>query len=143
MLPELLERSGTSPSGSITALYTVLVDGDDMNEPVADAVRSILDGHVVLTRELAHKAHYPAIDVLQSVSRLQSEILSQPLQRAGQAVRELMSAYRDKEDLIAIGAYQQGSDPVVDQAILLRDHIQTFLRQRAEEGTSAHDADEV
>jgi flagellum-specific ATP synthase len=142
-LPELLERSGTSPHGSITALYTVLVDGDDMNEPVADAVRSILDGHVVLTRELAHKAQYPAIDVLQSVSRLQSEILGAPQQRAGQVVRELMAAYRDKEDLIAIGAYQAGSDPVTDRAIALREAIQAFLRQRAEDGSSAAEADEL
>src|SRR3712207_908576 len=109
MLPKLLERSGTAPNGSITGLYTVLVEGGDMDEPVADAVRGILDGHVVLSRELAHKSHYPAIDVLQSVSRLTGEILPEHLQRAGQVVRELMAAYRDKEDLIAIGAYQPGS----------------------------------
>src|SRR5215207_2473401 len=143
MLPKLLERSGTSPAGSITALYTVLVDGDDMNEPVADAVRGILDGHVVLTRELAHKAHYPAIDVLQSVSRLTSEILTPGQQRAGQIVRELMSAYSDKEDLIAIGAYQQGADPVTDRAIEAREAIQLFLRQRAEDASTAEDADRL
>jgi flagellum-specific ATP synthase len=142
-LPELLERSGTSPNGSITALYTVLVDGDDMNEPVADAVRSILDGHVVLTRELAHRAHYPAIDVLQSVSRLQSEVLAPELQQAGQIVRELLAAYRDKEDLIAIGAYQAGTDPVTDRAIAARESILAFLRQRAEDGTTAATADEL
>jgi flagellum-specific ATP synthase len=142
-LPELLERSGTSPSGSITALYTVLVDGDDMNEPVADAVRSILDGHVVLTRELAHRAHYPAIDVLQSVSRLQSEVLAPELQQAGQVVRELLAAYRDKEDLIAIGAYQSGTDPVTDRAIAAREAILAFLKQRAEEGTDAALADDL
>jgi flagellum-specific ATP synthase len=143
MLPKLLERSGTSPSGSITALYTVLVDGGDMDEPVADAVRGILDGHVVLTRELAHKAHYPAIDVLQSVSRLTSEIMPDDLQRAGQTVRELMSAYREKEDLIAIGAYQRGTDPVVDRAIDMRDAIQAFLKQRSEDGTEGADADRL
>ncbi|HWT95645.1 MAG TPA: FliI/YscN family ATPase [Solirubrobacteraceae bacterium] len=140
-LPELLERSGTSPNGSITALYTVLVDGGDMDEPVADAVRGILDGHVVLTRELAHKAHYPAIDVLQSVSRLTGEILTPDLQQAGQTVRELMSAYAEKEDLIAIGAYQPGSDPMVDRAIAAREGIQGFLRQRAENGSSTEEAD--
>lgn len=140
-LPELLERSGTSPNGSITALYTVLVDGGDMDEPVADAVRGILDGHVVLTRELAHKAHYPAIDVLQSVSRLTGEILTPELQQAGQVVRELMSAYADKEDLIAIGAYQPGSDPMVDRAIEAREGIQAFLKQRAENGSSTDEAD--
>jgi flagellum-specific ATP synthase len=143
MLPKLLERSGTSPTGSITALYTVLVDGGDMDEPVADAVRGILDGHVVLTRELAHKAHYPAIDVLQSVSRLTSEILPPSMQRAGQVVRELMSAYRDKEDLIAIGAYQQGTDPLTDRAIAAREAIQAFLRQRAEDASSADEADRL
>jgi flagellum-specific ATP synthase len=143
MLPKLLERSGTSPSGSITALYTVLVDGGDMDEPVADAVRGILDGHVVLTRELAHKAHYPAIDVLQSVSRLTSEILPPDLQVAGQTVRELMSAYRDKEDLIAIGAYQAGTDPVVDRAIAAREAIQAFLKQRADDGTPASESDRL
>ena len=141
MLPKLLERSGTSPTGSITGLYTVLVDGDDMNEPVADAVRSILDGHVVLTRELAHKAHFPAIDVLQSVSRLTTEVLTPDMVRAGQAVRELMAAYRDKEDLIAIGAYQPGTDPLTDRAIAAREPIQDFLRQRAEDGSSTGDAD--
>jgi flagellum-specific ATP synthase len=140
-LPELLERSGTSAHGSITALYTVLVDGDDMNEPVADAVRSILDGHVVLTRELAHKAHYPAIDVLQSVSRLTTEILPPWIVQGGQAVRELMAAYREKEDLIAIGAYQAGTDPMTDAAIAAREPIQSFLRQQATDGTTARDAD--
>ena len=143
MLPKLLERSGTSPSGSITALYTVLVDGGDMDEPVADAVRGILDGHVVLTRELAHKAHYPAIDVLQSVSRLTGEILPEYMQRSGQIVRELMSAYADKEDLIAIGAYQQGTDPITDRAIQSREAIQAFLRQRAEDPSTAEDADRL
>jgi flagellum-specific ATP synthase len=140
-LPELLERSGTSPHGSITALYTVLVDGGDMDEPIADAVRGILDGHVVLTRELAHRAHYPAIDVLQSVSRLATEILPPELLRAGQTVRELLSAYREKEDLIAIGAYQQGSDPLTDRAIAARDAIQAFLRQDVATGSTAQEAD--
>jgi len=141
LLPQLLERSGTSPTGSITGLYTVLVDGDDMNEPVADAVRGILDGHVVLSRDLAHRAHFPAIDVLHSVSRLAGEVLSPEVRRAGQEVRELLSAYRDKEDLIAIGAYQAGTDPVADRAIAAREAITGFLRQPAGEGATSVDAD--
>src|SRR3712207_5597227 len=102
LLPRLLERSGTSDRGSITGLYTVLVDGDDMNEPVADAVRSILDGHVVLTRELAHAGHYPAIDVLQSVSRLEGEVAPPEVRDAATELRRLMAAYKDKRDLISI-----------------------------------------
>ena len=140
-LPRLLERSGTAAAGSITALYTVLVDGDDMNEPVADAVRSILDGHVVLTRELAHASHYPAVDVLQSVSRLVGEVVSPEVRSAGQALRQLLAAYREKEDLIAIGAYQRGTDPLVDAAIALRPAVERFLRQAVDERTSAADAD--
>jgi flagellum-specific ATP synthase len=141
LLPRLLERAGTSPEGSITGLYTVLVDGDDMNEPIADAARSILDGHVVLTRSLAHAGHYPAIDVLQSVSRLVTEIVSPEVQAAGQHVRSAMAAYRDKEDLISIGAYQRGTDPLVDVAIDTRGQLNSFLRQRVDEGTSAEEAD--
>lgn len=140
-LPRLLERSGTAAAGSITGLYTVLVDGDDMNEPIADAVRSILDGHVVLTRELAHASHYPAIDVLQSVSRLVGEVVSPQVRAAGQAVRGLLAAYREKADLIAIGAYQRGTDPQVDAAIALRPHVERFLRQAVDDRTSAADAD--
>jgi flagellum-specific ATP synthase len=140
-LPKLLERSGTSPAGSITGLYTVLVDGDDMNEPIADAVRSILDGHVVLTRELAHTSHYPAIDVLQSVSRLVGEVVSPQVRAAGQLVRQLLAAYREKQDLIAIGAYQRGTDPVVDAAIDLRPRVERFLRQPVDERSSADAAD--
>src|SRR5947209_349968 len=111
---EFLERAGTSPTGSITGLYTVLVDGDDMNEPIADAVRSILDGHVVLTRSLAHTGHYPAIDVLQSVSRLIGEIVSPEVRDAGHRLRAALAAYREKEDLISIGAYQPGTDHLLD-----------------------------
>jgi flagellum-specific ATP synthase len=142
LLPRLLERAGTSPDGSITGLYTVLVDGDDMNEPIADAVRSILDGHIVLTRSLAHAGHYPAIDVLQSVSRLVGEIVTPEVQAAGQQVRAALAAYRDKEDLISIGAYQRGSDPLVDVAIDQRPTINAFLRQRVDEPTVADDADQ-
>src|SRR6476619_6107054 len=114
MLPQLLERAGTSGRGSITGLYTVLVDGDDMNEPVADAVRSILDGHVVLSRDLAHAGHYPAVDVLASVSRLVGEVTAPEVRAAGNEVRKLMAAYKDKSDLIAIGAYQPGTDALTD-----------------------------
>jgi len=141
LLPKLLERSGTSPRGSITGLYTVLVDGDDMNEPIADAVRSILDGHVVLSRHLAHAGHYPAIDVLQSVSRLVGEIVSPDVRRAGMQLRKLMAAYRDKEDLIAIGAYQAGSDPVVDEAVAKRAAIDAFLQQTLDDLSDADTAD--
>jgi flagellum-specific ATP synthase len=142
LLPKLLERSGTSANGSITGLYTVLVDGDDMNEPVADAVRSILDGHIVLTRELAHAGHYPAIDVLQSVSRLEGEISSPQVREAARLLRSLMAAYHAKRDLIAIGAYERGSDPLTDAAIGLQDGINGFLRQRVEDTVPALDADD-
>jgi flagellum-specific ATP synthase len=141
LLPRLLERAGTSPGGSITGLYTVLVDGDDMNEPIADAVRSILDGHVVLTRSLAHAGHYPAIDVLQSVSRLIGEIVTPEVQDAGQRLRRALAAYREKEDLISIGAYQPGSDPLLDSTIALRSRIDAFLRQRVDDHTALADAD--
>ena len=143
ILPKLLERSGTSPQGSITALYTVLVDGDDMNEPIADAVRGILDGHVVLSRKLAHAGHYPAIDILSSVSRLVGEIVSPEVREAGHAVRGLMATYQEKSDLIAIGAYQPGSDPAIDAAIAARAPIDAFLRQGVTEPALAEEADEI
>jgi len=141
LLPQLLERAGTSPTGSITGLYTVLVDGDDMNEPIADAVRSILDGHVVLTRSLAHTGHYPAIDVLQSVSRLISEITTDEVRDAGTRLRSALAAYKEKEDLISIGAYQRGTDPLLDSAIMLRPRIDAFLRQQVHQPSTLQDAD--
>jgi flagellum-specific ATP synthase len=141
LLPKLLERSGTSRDGSITGLYTVLVDGDDMNEPIADAVRSILDGHVVLSRDLAHAGHYPAIDVLASVSRLVGEVVGPDVRAAGNEVRRLMAAYREKADLIAIGAYQPGTDPLTDAAIAARQPIDGFLRQSVEQTSTAEEAD--
>jgi flagellum-specific ATP synthase len=141
LLPKLLERAGTSERGTITGLYTVLVDGDDMNEPIADAARSILDGHIVLTRSLAHAGHYPAIDVLQSVSRLIGEIVSDDVREAGQRLRAALAAYREKEDLISIGAYQPGTDALLDSAIALRPRIDAYLRQRVQEYTSLNDAD--
>ena len=141
LLPKLLERAGTSPTGSITGLYTVLVDGDDMNEPIADAVRAILDGHIVLTRSLAHSGHYPAIDVLQSVSRLIDELVSPELRAAGQRLRAALAVHREKEDLISIGAYKAGTDPILDAAVALRPRIDRFLRQAVHEGSSAEEAD--
>ncbi len=143
LLPKLLERAGTSQAGSITGLYTVLVDGDDMNEPIADAVRSILDGHVVLTRALAHAGHYPAIDVLQSVSRLVGEIVPAPVATAGQRLRSALAVLREKEDLVAIGAYQAGADPSLDTALAHRAAIEGFLRQPVEESSTPAEADEA
>jgi flagellum-specific ATP synthase len=143
LLPKLLERSGTAPRGSITGLYTVLVDGDDMNEPIADAVRSILDGHVVLTRELAHAGHYPAVDVLQSVSRLVGEISEPDVATAAQEVRALLAAWHDKRDLIAIGAYERGSDPLVDRALELKPAIDDFLRQAVDAPSTPEEADDA
>jgi flagellum-specific ATP synthase len=129
LLPKLLERAGTSERGTITGLYTVLVDGDDMNEPVADAVRSILDGHIVLSRKLAAANHYPAIDVLASVSRVMPDVVSGAHGAAASAVRDLMATYREAEDLINIGAYVTGSNPRVDLAIARYEDIRAFLRQ--------------
>lgn len=128
-LPKLLERTGTSARGSITALYTVLVEGDDFNEPVSDTVRGILDGHIVLSRDLASRNHYPAIDVLDSVSRVMPEVTDLTHQEAAGEIKRLLSEYRQAEDLINIGAYQPGSNPVVDRAINKIDLINDFLRQ--------------
>ena len=119
----------------------MLVDGDDMNEPIADAVRSILDGHIVLTRSLAHAGHYPAIDVLQSVSRLVGEIVTPEVREAGERLRAALAAYREKEDLISIGAYQRGTDPLLDAAIGLRPAIDAFLQQRVDEPSTVDEAD--
>lgn len=128
-LPKLLERAGTSDKGSITAFYTVLVDGDDMNEPVADAVRGILDGHIVLDRRLANKGHFPAIDVLQSVSRLMNDLVTPEHLRLARALKEMLAIYRENEDLITIGAYQPGNQPLLDKAVKHYDKIEAFLRQ--------------
>ena len=133
MLPRLLERAGTGELGAITALYTVLVEGDDMNEPIADAVRGILDGHIVLSRALANSNHYPAIEVLDSVSRLTRDICTPPeVDTVGKA-RETLAVYRRNEDLITIGAYPKNSNPVVDRAIELHEPLIKFLRQGVDE----------
>lgn len=136
LLPRLLERSGTSSRGSITAFYTVLVDGDDMNEPIADAVRGILDGHIVLSRELASKHQYPAIDVLNSVSRLMPDITPEEHHVQAGRIKELLATYRESEDLINIGAYVSGSNPRIDQAIKYHDAIINFLKQDLNEQSS-------
>jgi flagellum-specific ATP synthase len=135
MLPRLLERSGMSDKGSITAFYTVLVDGDDFNEPIADAVRGILDGHIVLSRSLAHKNHYPAIDILNSISRLMPEIADDGHKEVASAARDLLATYKESEDLINIGAYVPGSNNKIDMAIHYYDKIIDFLRQGIKERT--------
>lgn len=136
MLPKLLERSGMSDKGSITAFYTVLVDGDDFNEPIADAVRGILDGHIVLSRDLAAKNHYPAIDILRSISRLMPQITEQEHQKSAALVRDLLAAYKDSEDLINLGAYVKGTNKRVDMAIEHISLINEFLKQDINEHTN-------
>jgi flagellum-specific ATP synthase len=133
LLPKLLERSGMAETGSITGIYTVLVDGDDHNEPIADAVRGILDGHIVLTRELAMQNNYPAIDILQSVSRVMNDVISQEHNELAGMVREHLSVYRAAKDLIDIGAYTPGSNPKIDGAIAHMDNIIAFTRQGVDE----------
>lgn len=137
MLPQLVERAGRTETGSITAFYSVLVDGDDPNEPVADAVRGLLDGHVWLSRKLAAEGHYPAIDVLDSISRLMPHITTKEQQDAAQLIRQLLAAYREQQELISIGAYRQGTNKLVDAAITHRDEINGFLRQAMGEGETA------
>lgn len=139
MLPRLMERSGTSDKGSITAFYTVLVDGDDMNEPIADAARGILDGHIVLSRKIAAKNHYPAIEVLSSISRLMPQIADDKLKFKAGELRDMLATYKESEDLINIGAYQKGSNKKVDKSIELIDKINTFLKQRMEEHSDFSD----
>ena len=127
LLPKLLERAGTSQRGTITGLFAVLVDGDDMNEPVADAVRSILDGHIVLSRAARGGNHYPAIDVLQSVSRVMPDVVDANQYSAASAVRDVLATYKDAEDLINIGAYVPGSNPRVDFALSKIEGVRHFL----------------
>ncbi len=129
MLPRLVERAGTSTTGSITGIYTVLVEGDDTNEPISDTLRGLLDGHIVLSRKIAQQGRYPAIDVLVSLSRLQSHLAAPEHQAAATRVRALMATYKENEDLIAIGAYQKGVNPQIDQAIAAKPAIDSFLGQ--------------
>ena len=129
MLPQLVERTGINKHGSITALYTVLVEGDDANEPISDALRGLLDGHIHLSRSIAARGRYPAIDVLPSLSRLQSHLIPDEIRKAAEQVRSMMALYRENEDLINIGAYTRGNNPLIDKAIQLRPMIEEFLAQ--------------
>jgi flagellum-specific ATP synthase len=140
ILPRLLERAGASSRAAITGLYTVLVEGDDMNEPVADTARSLLDGHIVLSRTLANQGHYPAIDVLRSISRLMTEIVPAPQLARANKVRSWLATHRDAEDLINIGAYTAGSNARIDEAVGKMDAISTFLRQALNERSSIEES---
>ena len=140
LLPKLVERAGRSEAGSITAFYSVLVEADDPNEPISDCVRGLLDGHTWLSRRLASRGHYPAIDVLESLSRLMPEVTSAEHCRAATAVRELLAAYREHEDVISVGAYRKGANRTVDAAIELRDEINRFLKQPVSQRTTLDDA---
>ncbi|MGR7025413.1 FliI/YscN family ATPase [Geodermatophilus sp. URMC 62] len=140
MMPRLLEKAGPGAVGSITGLYTVLVEGDDHNEPIADTARSILDGHVVLTRRLATTGHFPAIDVLESISRVAGAVTAPARMADAREARRLLGALRDVKELVEIGAYQPGSDPLVDRARLLSPALDAFLRQPLEDTTSPEDA---
>ena len=128
-MPKLLERAGNSDKGSITGLYTVLVDGDDFNEPITDTARSILDGHIMLSRKLGHKNHYPAIDVLQSISRCMGQIATKEHKQVAGKLKNVLAVYNEAEDLINIGAYKSGSNPEIDYAIEKIHQVNDFLRQ--------------
>jgi flagellum-specific ATP synthase len=132
-MPKLLERAGNSSVGSITGLYTVLVDGDDFNEPITDTARGILDGHIILSRKLGHKNHYPAIDILQSISRVMSSVASKEHKKAAGKLKSVMATYNEAEDLINIGAYKQGSNKNIDYAISKIDEVNEFLVQGVDE----------
>ena len=138
-LPKLLERAGNSDKGSITGLYTVLVDGDDFNEPITDTARGILDGHIMLNRKLAHKAHYPAIDVLASISRVMGDITSKEHRQMTFEIKKYMATYNEAEDLINVGAYSKGSNPEIDKAIEKMPMIKELLCQRTEDNISFED----
>ncbi|MBW1900927.1 MAG: flagellar protein export ATPase FliI [Deltaproteobacteria bacterium] len=141
VLPKLLERAGTSSGeGSITGLYTVLVEGDDMNEPIADAVRSILDGHITLSREIAVQNHYPAIDILNSTSRVMDEVTTLKHKENANRLKGALATYRKKEDLINIGAYSSGSNPEIDYAIGMIDKINSYLKQGIDEDINFEDS---
>ena len=137
LLPQLLERAGSGEKGSITGLFTVLVEADDMNDPIADAVRSILDGHIVLTRELATQNHYPAIDVLESVSRLTRDLTTEEQQKLSAQAREALATHRRNYDLINIGAYPTGTNAAIDMSIQLHEPLKEFLQQPVGRGFGA------
>jgi flagellar biosynthesis/type III secretory pathway ATPase len=139
MLPRLLERSGQSDKGSITAVYTVLVEGGDMDEPIADEVRGILDGHVVLSREVAARGRYPAVDVTASLSRVMDAIVTKEHREAAKKLRALVATYEAKRDLVTLGAYAKGTDPELDLAITRMPGIEQFLRQEASERVAFED----
>lgn len=143
MLPKLLERSGTSDKGSITAFYTVLVDGDDMNEPIADTTRGILDGHIVLDRKIAHKGQYPAINTLQSVSRVMNEIVPYEHRKAAEKLRSLLASYQASEDLINVGAYKRGANKDIDQAIAMYPTVLEFLKQETYDAPSFEETNDL
>ncbi|ERI09209.1 flagellar protein export ATPase FliI [Aneurinibacillus aneurinilyticus] len=143
LLPRLLERAGTSEAGSITAFYTVLVEGDDMNDPIADSVRGILDGHIVLSRKIAHTGQYPAIDILASVSRVMKEIVTPQHYMAANELKRLMAVYRDAEDLINIGAYKSGANRDIDQAIRYKDTIMRYTGQSVDERSNLEESIEA
>ena len=132
-MPKRMERDGTNYFGTITGLYTVLDEGADFNEPISDTARSILDGHIVLSRDLAHKNHYPAVDVLQSLSRVMGDVTTKEHKEAAGNIRNLLAVYRKNEDLINIGAYVKGSDIICDKAIALMGNIDEFLLQTTDE----------
>lgn len=142
-MPRLLERAGRASEGSITGLYTVLVDGDDFNEPITDTARSILDGHIVLSRKLGHKNHYPAIDVLASISRCMSQIVTKEHKKAAGKLRNVLATYDEAEDLINIGAYKKGSNPSIDYAISKIDEVNGFLCQDVEDKFSFEESMEI
>ena len=133
LMQKTMERAGTSDVGSITGLYTVLVEGDDFNEPISDTARGILDGHIILSRKIASMGHYPAIDVLESISRLRKEVVTPEHNQAAYELQSIMAAYRGAEDLISVGAYQKGTNSRIDRAIRLNDAINFFLRQKVDE----------
>lgn len=139
-LPRLLERAGRSARGSITGVYTVLVEGDDLAEPISDTCRAILDGHIVLSRRLASQSHYPAIEVLESVSRVTGDVLTEEQIELAAEVRDLLATYRDAEDLIAVGAYKSGTSPRIDRAMAVVEELRGFLKQRTREVVTAPEA---
>jgi flagellum-specific ATP synthase len=140
-MPKLLERVGnTSSKGSITGLYTVLVEGDDLTEPIADAVRSIVDGHIVLSRDLATRGHYPAVDILRSVSRVMSDIVAEKHLKAARTIQSIAAVYEEAKDLINIGAYVAGNNPEIDNAIHHIDTINNFLKQDINEKATIEQA---